>query len=302
MWTAANVGQGKSWPNLISMSLRNELRIPLTGLQVANDYNWEQWYAYVRQGADAIHSANPDVLIFLSGLDSDRNLTTVVQGAALEPGTDKFSHDDFQGYGNDKLVLELHAYDNIMGTPSSNCSVTTEKLFEAGFQTLTSSAVNQFPLVVTEFSFPQNTAIAKDPYASCLLEYFPSQRAGWMIWSLSGSYYTREGIKDYDEEWSVHETQGRSAKVALAEYSCRGLLTHDWTSWRSPDFINTLLSPAVKASMAPISDDGNMSSSDDSPNDKSPDKPNSATSMGHSHTNMLLMMGAIAIIAVRSCC
>ncbi|KAI3318128.1 glycoside hydrolase family 5 protein [Xylariaceae sp. AK1471] len=273
---------GKTWPNLMSMSLRNELRIPLTDLQLANDYNWEQWYKYVRQGADAIHSANSDVLIFLSGLDLDKNLTTVVNGAALEPGTDTFNRDDFRGYGNDKLVLELHVYDNIQGTPSNNCSVTTGNLFKAGFQTLTSSAVNQFPLVVTEFGFPQNATTAKDPYASCLLDYFPSQRAGWMIWELTGSYYTREGVKDNDEEW--------------------GLLTHDLSSWRSPDFINDLLSPAVKVSMAPINDDGDNNHSGNSSDDGSSDKPNLASSLGYSQNSIALTLGILTVAAVRSYC
>lgn len=192
---------GKTWPNLMSMSLRNELRVSLTIQELVNSYNWETWYKYVQQGADAINAANSDLLIFLSGLDSDKNLTAIVQGTALEPGTATFNRDDFKGYGDDKLVLELHVYDNIVGTPSSDCSVTTDKLVDVGFRTLSKDATNQFPLVVTEFGFPQNATTDKDAYASCLLDYFPSQNAGWMIWSLGGSYYTREGTLDRDEEW-----------------------------------------------------------------------------------------------------
>ncbi|KAJ2981964.1 hypothetical protein NUW58_g6550 [Xylaria curta] len=248
---------GKTWPNLMSMSLRNELRISLTNQQLVNSYTWEDWYKHVRQGADAIHSANPDVLIFLSGLDSDKNLTAIVRGTALEPGTQTFNRGDFQGYGDNKLVLELHAYDNILGTPSSDCSVIKDNLFNAGFETLTRSAVNRFPLVVTEFGFPQNATTNKDPYASCLLDYFPSQNAGWMLWSLGGSYYIREGSRDYDEEW--------------------GLLSHDWSTWRSPGFINDVVSPAVKASMAPISDDGD--SGGNNPNGNPSEDPSSSASI-----------------------
>ncbi|KAI3339554.1 glycoside hydrolase superfamily [Ustulina deusta] len=261
----------KTWPNFMSMSLRNELRISLNDTQIASTYNWEDWYKYVQQGANAIHAANPDVLIFLSGLDSDKNLTAVVQGSALEPGTGTFNRDDFQGYGDDKLVLELHVYDNILGTPSSNCSVTTEKLFNAGFQTLTDSATNQFPLVVTEFGFPQNAPTATNSYASCLLDYFPSQHAGWMIWALGGSYYIRQGAQDYDEDW--------------------GLLSHDGSSLRSPSFVDDLLSPAVNASMAPISDD------DGSSGNGSADEPSSASVLDQSQPGMILTLGAVALMS-----
>lgn len=187
----------------MSMSLRNELRAPLSDVPLLDSYNWESWYKYVRQGADAIHSANADVLIFLSGLDSDANLTAVVQDTRLSPGTGAFNRDDFDGYGNDKLVLELHIYDNFFGPPSSNCSTITREWFNAGFSTLTNSGATQFPLVVTEFGFPQNASADADPYASCILDYFSSQHAGWMIWSLGGSYYTRQGTQDFDEAWSV---------------------------------------------------------------------------------------------------
>ncbi|GAW22531.1 hypothetical protein ANO14919_120700 [Xylariales sp. No.14919] len=265
---------GKTWTNLMSMSLRNELRISLNDTQLSStSYNWEDWYKYVRQGADAIHSANSDVLIFLSGLDSDKNLTTVVQGSALEPGSGTFNRDDFEGYGDDKLVLELHVYDNILGTPSSDCSVTTDNLYDAGFQTLTKSAVNRFPLVVTEFGFPQNESTATDSYAACLLDYFPAQHAGWMIWSLGGSYYIREGTQDYDEEW--------------------GLFSHDWSSWRSSDFVDGPLSKAVNASMAPISDDD-----DDDGNPT--DEPSLAPSLSQSQSGMTLTMGVLGAVVLIS--
>ncbi|KAI2622055.1 glycoside hydrolase superfamily [Xylaria nigripes] len=266
---------GKQWPSLTSMSLRNELRIPLDKLEVADTYDWEHWYENVQKGAAAIHSANPDVLIFLSGLDSDTTLTAIVQGTALSPSKQKFDRADFQGYGDDKLVLELHVYDNIPSTPTDNCSVITSRLVDAGFQTLSdNSAVNKFPLVVTEFGFPQSATTAQDPYASCLLNYFPSQHASWMIWELTGSYYIREGNKDQDENW--------------------GLLTHDWSSWRSPGFIDQLLTPAIKATMAPISDNdasGDEGSSDDN---------SSASILVPIQTGLMLTLGVMGGVALSS--
>ncbi|KAI5922981.1 glycoside hydrolase superfamily [Camillea tinctor] len=211
---------GRSWSNLMSMSLRNELRVPLTNSQVASTYTWEDWYTYMRQGSDAIHAANPDVLIFLSGLDSDKDLSVVVDGSNLTPGSARFSKNDFAGYGN-KLVLELHAYDNIFTFgASSECSSVEDRLNSAGFEALDDDANHKFPVLLTEFGLEQNSTTAQDSYASCLLNFVSSRNAGWMIWQIGGSYYIREGTQDYDEQW--------------------GLLSHDWSDWRAPDFVNNL--------------------------------------------------------------
>ncbi|KAL7619708.1 hypothetical protein AAE478_010250 [Parahypoxylon ruwenzoriense] len=226
------------------MSLRNELRTPLNNITLArSSYNWEQWYAFIKHGSDAIHAANSDVLIFLSGLNSDQDLSPVVNGTALEPGSATFNRGDFSDYA-DKLVLELHAYDNILGPGPSDCNAVGDKLFNAGFKALTDIAENQFPVILTEFGLVQNGTAAQDPYISCLLDYLPARNAGWMIWQLGGSYYIREGTPDRDEEW--------------------GLLVHDWSDWRSPEFVDSSLTPAVKNTFTPHDNpDANRDSSDD---------------------------------------
>ncbi|OTB00591.1 glycoside hydrolase family 5 protein [Hypoxylon sp. CI-4A] len=239
---------GKAWSNLMSMSLRNELRQPLDNFTFAStNYNWENWYTYIKQGSDAIHKANEDVLIFLSGLSSDQDLSPVVNGTALAPGSATFNRDDFSGYA-DKLVLELHSYDNIFGPGPSNCTQVEEELYNAGFKALGDEAENKFPVVLTEFGIQQNDTASQDPYISCLLDYVPTQNAGWMIWSLGGSYYIREGNQDHDESW--------------------GLLTHDWSDWRSPDFVNDSLTPAVTKTFT-INPDANPNPSPGTQDDES---------------------------------
>ncbi|KAJ6313481.1 hypothetical protein OIU77_014889 [Salix suchowensis] len=57
----------KGVPNVVGMSLRNELRGPK---QNVND-----WYRYMQKGAEAVHSANPDVIVILSGLNYDKDLS-----------------------------------------------------------------------------------------------------------------------------------------------------------------------------------------------------------------------------------
>lgn len=220
----------------MSMSLRNELRQPLLNMTLYKEsYNWETWYQHIKDGASAINSANPDVLIFLSGLNSDVDLSAVVDDTALEPGTDTFSRDDFKGYA-DKLVLELHNYEFTYA--ADNCTQLGDKLLNAGFSGLSSSAKNQFPVVMTEFGFPQDTATWQGDYATCLTKFLQTQRAGWMIWVLAGSYYLREGAQDSDEPW--------------------GLLTRDWSDWRDSKDANGGLTSLVKATLESSSRDSSQ--------------------------------------------
>ncbi|KAK1760309.1 glycoside hydrolase superfamily [Echria macrotheca] len=228
-WTrglAYMANHAKSWTALTAMSLRNEPREPTNNAALSkSSYNWQGWYGFVKQGANAIHNANADVLIFLSGLSFDTTLTPVVQGTALTPGTAKFSLSDFPGYAN-KLVLELHNYE----TSTTSCSTLRGNLDRNGFNALSGTTPNVFPVMLTEFGFQMDATTWKNTYSTCLASYLPEKKAGWMIWVLAGSYYIRSGRQDYDENW--------------------GLLNHDWSAWRSPSYVNGALMTMVKNTLS----------------------------------------------------
>ncbi|KAL6650910.1 hypothetical protein ACP70R_009835 [Stipagrostis hirtigluma subsp. patula] len=57
----------KNTKNVVAMSLRNELR--------GSSQNVSLWYRYMQLGAEAVHAANPDILVILSGLDYDKTLS-----------------------------------------------------------------------------------------------------------------------------------------------------------------------------------------------------------------------------------
>ena len=224
-----NTNQAKSWPAFTSIGLRNEPRDPTSNAALSrSSYNWQTWYAAMRQGADAVHAANPAPLVFLSGLSYDTFLTPVVQGTALAPGTGKFSRADFAGYGGDKLVLELHNYEN----SASSCDSLKGNLQKNGFEAMDLSLKgrNVFPVLMTEWGFQMDDKTWKGVYASCLAGYLPSLKAGWTIWVLAGSYYVRSGTQDYEEGW--------------------GLLNHDWSAWRSPGFVDGALKGMVKNTLS----------------------------------------------------
>ncbi|KUI66141.1 Endoglucanase [Cytospora mali] len=227
-WTrgiAYMADHASSWTALTSMSLRNEPRTPDDNATLADEtYNWQHWYEYVKEGTAAINNANPDPLIFLSGLDFDTWLTPVVEKTALTPGNGTFSFSDFPA---DKMVLEIHNYENSV----ADCSSLESSLYSDGFEALNTTAnVNHFPVVMTEWGFSMDNSTWLEPYTQCLEEYLPAQKAGWMIWVLAGSYYIRSGSQDVDESW--------------------GLLNHDWSSWRNPTFVQDGLVPMVNATIS----------------------------------------------------
>ncbi|KAK1573704.1 beta-1,6-galactanase [Colletotrichum navitas] len=216
-------GHGKSWPALVSMSLRNELRQASDNPDlVAASYHWQDWYEHIKLGTDAINGANPDVLIYLSGLNYDTTVAPVVRGTALEPGNGTFSRSDF-AYA-DKLVLEIHNYN----TDAISCDSLKSALYNSGFQAMNATdpaTVNVFPVSLTEYGFNMEDDSYQDVYATCLSEYVSEVRASFFIWVLVGSYYVREGTLNYDESW--------------------GLLTADWSDWRNPAYVEEQLKPMI---------------------------------------------------------
>ncbi|KAF4984324.1 hypothetical protein FZEAL_475 [Fusarium zealandicum] len=220
---------GKSWTALVAMSLRNELREATDNPElVKSSYNWQTWYKYIQQGADAVNEANPDTLIYLSGLGYDTWITPVFEQTALEPGKEIFNKDDFSGY-SDKLVLEIHNYERNIGS----CASLKNNLYTKGFQGMNASDPDTkeiFPVQLTEFGHPMNDKSWQDPYSTCLSTYLPEIKAGWFIWVIVGSYYARQGVQDSDEVW--------------------GLLSHDWSQWRNPEYIEKQLKPMVQRTLS----------------------------------------------------
>jgi hypothetical protein len=206
------------------MSLRNEPREPTNNQALTrSSYNWQSWYTFVKQGTAAVSKANSDVLVVLSGLNYDTTLTPVVQGTALTPGTGRFSFADFPA---NKIVLELHNYE----TGANNCNNLQGNLERNGFNALSGTTPNVFPVMLTEFGFQMDASTWRGTYSTCLASFLPARKAGWTIWVLAGSYYIRSGTQDYDENW--------------------GLLNHDWSNWRSPSYVNGQLLAMVKNTLS----------------------------------------------------
>ncbi|XP_071724309.1 glycosyl hydrolase 5 family protein-like [Rutidosis leptorrhynchoides] len=190
--------------NVIGMSLRNELRGP--------KQNVKDWYKYMQRGAETVHSSNPNILVILSGLSYDKDLSFLNQHPV---------NLTFTG----KLVFEVHWYafsDGsawISGNPDQVCGrVVNNIMTMSGF--LQSQG---YPLFISEFGVDQRGTNENDNrYLSCFLGFAAEHDLDWALWTLQGSYYLREGV------------------VGLNEYY--GTLDWNWCGIRNSSFLQKISS------------------------------------------------------------
>ncbi|KAL4348393.1 hypothetical protein GQ457_17G001010 [Hibiscus cannabinus] len=171
--------------NVVAMSLRNELRGP--------KQNINDWYRYMQKGAEAVHSANPNILIILSGLNFDRDLSFIrTRRPTLTFGQ--------------KLVFELHWYGFTDGNawvtnnPNKMCGKTTDYTMKtSGF--LVDAG---YPLLVSEFGIDiRGTNVNDNRYLNCFLGMVAELDLDWAVWTLVGSYYLREGTAGFNEYYGI---------------------------------------------------------------------------------------------------
>ncbi|GJD03046.1 endo-beta-1 [Colletotrichum higginsianum IMI 349063] len=218
----AEHGKAANWPSFSSIGLRNELRDPFSGSPPASLENttWTTWKTRMVQAANAVHAANPDLLIFFSGRIFDFDISAPVQGRfGSEPG---FGFALAELPFRHKFVFEQHQYDQ--GLVDDACANYRDILtaFGSNAMTIADAGSNRAPLVMSEWGHDQadEGGMFKDKFRRCLMDFMVDQQMSWMVWVMGGSYYTREGVQDRDEPW--------------------GLLDHTWSSYRGKDSIKQL--------------------------------------------------------------
>lgn len=183
------------------MSLRNELRGPFT--------NTEVWYKYVRLGSHLIHRINPNLLVVISGVNYDNDLSFLKQRPL--------------GYNlRNKVILEAHLY-AFSGDPESKfttkplnliCDQIMQKFErEAGFVI----DDNAYPLFLSEFGYDQTGSDpAQNRFMSCFLARIAEKDIDWALWAFQGSYMYRQGHEDPEETFGVMDaswTKDRNPKL-----------------------------------------------------------------------------------------
>lgn len=171
--------------NVVGMSLRNELRGPRQ--------NTADWYRYMQRGAEAVHAANPRVLVILSGLNNDNDLAFLNR----RPVHLTFSN---------KVAFEVHWYSFsdphqwLAGNANQVCarvaaSVARRTLYLLG---------RGWPVILSEFGVDNRGGNAADNrYWGCVAAAAAGLDLDWALWALQGSYYLREGVAGHDEAYGV---------------------------------------------------------------------------------------------------
>ncbi|KAL9006905.1 MAG: hypothetical protein Q9188_000360 [Gyalolechia gomerana] len=190
-------GKGESWPTLVSMGLRNELRKSKSWFDGGL---WPEWYDNMTAAADAVHKVNPELLIFFSGTDYDTYLNPIFTGKPM--GGNRVFNKDELAYAN-KIVLEVHDYD----ADSTNCTQKQRDLTKDSFGALdrsTPGTKSEFPLVMSEWGFNQTSNQYTEPYATCLREILPEQRLRAMKPSFTPSQISYSDFTESVEDYPQH--------------------------------------------------------------------------------------------------
>ncbi|CAD6250452.1 unnamed protein product [Miscanthus lutarioriparius] len=174
-------------PNVVGISLRNELRGPRQ--------NPEDWYTYMQRGAEAVHAANPRALVIMGGLSYDYDLSFL---AARQVGV-SFAAEN-------KLVFEVHWYSfsdaRAWEAEGANevCGRAARDFTRRGAFLL----ARGFPLFLSEFGADSRGGDRKDNrYFPCAAAVAAEHDVDWAYWALQGSYALRQGVAGMDEVYGV---------------------------------------------------------------------------------------------------
>lgn len=192
-----------SYPNVVGMSLRNELR----AVDDQDENNHADWYSLVQEGASAIHSANSNLLVIFGGVNYAIDLSYLYSNPL-----------DFTSLGlENKAVYEFHSY-QWSNSDYGDCSEWDTLIGSQVGYLLTQGQSYTGPLWLSEFGWTQVDMPADEAeYKSCLIPYMEGNDADWSVWAVQGSYYVRNGEVNYDETY--------------------GLLNTDWNGWRNSSWI-----------------------------------------------------------------
>ncbi|KAF9603082.1 hypothetical protein IFM89_033807 [Coptis chinensis] len=184
----------KDTEQVVGMSLRNELRGP--------NQNKTVWYRYMQEGAETVHLANPNVLVIISGLSYDNDLSFLKEQQVNLSFTKK-------------AVFEIHRYGVSIGngwetgSPNEVCgSFMKNFMGNAGFL-----LEQGYPLFLSEFGGDQRgTNVNDNRFLNCMFGVIAELDLDWALWTLQGSYYLREGDRDLEEVYGVLDRNWREVR------------------------------------------------------------------------------------------
>mgnify|MGYP002775553990 CR=1 FL=1 len=213
-------------PNLVGISLRNELRGPTQ--------NPSDWHRFMSMGASVVSTANPHLLIFVAGLNNDTDLHFLSSSSKGQHLSINVSN------AQQKLVYEMHWYASSYGVNFAQgnlnqvCAIATSTITASGaFMALPNTSSSSFvaPLFISEFGIDQRGGNkASNRYINCLFAFMASLDLDWAYWALQGSYYRRygnEGDEEYmgilNAQWNAPRNMTFLAKLQAMQQPWKGM-------------------------------------------------------------------------------
>ncbi|KAG9248974.1 glycosyl hydrolase family 5 protein/cellulase [Calycina marina] len=177
---------GKSYSNVIGPSLRNELRA--VDMQDVNSH--ADWYSFIGQGTQAIHTTNPNSLIILGGVNYATDLSLLHSNPL-----------DRSSLGN-KVMWEFHSY-TWSNSIAMNCPLYTTLMGNTAGYLVTQNQAYTGRSRLSEFGWAQtNLTAAENQNIVYLSTYMVDNDAERAYWDMQGSYYYRGDVVNYDESFS----------------------------------------------------------------------------------------------------
>lgn len=147
----------------------------------------------MQRGAEAVHAANPRVLVILSGLSFDNDL------AFLNSRQVNLS---FAG----KVAFEVHWYSFSNGQEwrTGNANQVCARISASVSRRALYLLDQGWPVFLSEFGVDNRGGNANDNrYYGCVAAVAADLDLDWALWTLQGSYYLREGVLGLDEVYGV---------------------------------------------------------------------------------------------------
>lgn len=170
------------------------------------------------QGATIVHNANPNVLVFVSGLDYDTDLSYL----KTYPLNTSISN---------KLVYEVHSYAWSSGSKSGwinqplnqKCAKVMNGLNDKVRFLMSGS--NPSALVMSEFGINmEDLNNMNQRFMSCIMAYLVGNDLDWALWASQGAYYVRKNETRVSETYGLWNIYFRSLRYA--EFPQRFQLLH----------------------------------------------------------------------------
>lgn len=153
----------------------------------------------MEEGATAVHLENLDVLVIVSGLSFETDLS-FVRKKRLNFGVNV----------NNKLVYEAHWYsfgdppDRWVYQTNEFCAEITDWFMsQTGYLM---SGRSPTPIFLSEFGKDlKGSNEAENRYFTCVMAFFAEKDLDWALWGLQGSYMLRQGQIEWEESYGLYD-------------------------------------------------------------------------------------------------